>query len=157
MIAGPEGGPSSDMQRYYTRVKPASRHRASRIEMDLMEHTRFVGLNIHKERISIAAVASGRPGAVEHLGEISNDRGAISKLCDCLRRYEARCAVNGVHRQLTSLGHRCDVVTPSLIPTKLGDRVARDIFSVMSFLPKHENRRAVRQQEIAINSILPLG
>jgi hypothetical protein len=30
---------------------------------------------------------------------------------------------NGIHRQLTSLGHQCDVVAPSLIPTKPGDRV----------------------------------
>ena len=28
----------------------------------------------------------------------------------------------GVYRQLTDIGHRCDVVAPSLIPTKPGDR-----------------------------------
>ena len=38
-----------------------------------MEHTRFVGLDIHKERISIAVAASGRSVAVEYLGEIAND------------------------------------------------------------------------------------
>ena len=51
-----------------------------------MEHTRFVGLDIHKERISIAVAESGRSGAVEYLGEISNDPDAIGKLCDRLRR-----------------------------------------------------------------------
>jgi hypothetical protein len=89
-----------------------------------MEHTRFVGLDIHKERISIAVAESGRCGAVEYLSEIVNEPGAISKLCDRLRRpgkplafcYEA--GLCGVHRQLTRLGHRCDVVAPSLIPTK---------------------------------------
>ena len=96
-----------------------------------MEHTRFIGLDIHKERISVAVAESGRSGAVEYLGEIANDPGAISKLCDRLRRpgkplafcYEAGPCGYGVHRQLTSLGHRCDVVAPSLIPTKAGDRV----------------------------------
>ena len=87
-----------------------------------MEHTRFIGLDTHKERISVA---------VEYLGEIINEPGAIGKLCDRLRRpgkplvfcYEAGPCGYGVYRQLTSLSHRCDVVAPSLIPTKAGDRV----------------------------------
>ena len=99
-----------------------------------MEHTRFVGMDIHKERISIAVAESGRTGAVEYLGEITNDPGAISKLCDRLGRpgkplafcYEAGPCGYGVHRQLTNLGHRCDVVAPSLIPMKPGDRVKTD-------------------------------
>jgi hypothetical protein len=77
-----------------------------------MEHTRFIGLDIHKERISVAVAESGRSGAVEYHGEIANDPGAISKLCDCLGRsgkplafcYEAGPCGYGVHRQLTSLG-----------------------------------------------------
>src|SRR5664280_3384587 len=51
-----------------------------------MEHTRFIGLDVHKERISIAVAESGRSGAVEYLGEISNDPVAIGKLCDRLGR-----------------------------------------------------------------------
>ena len=54
-----------------------------------MEHTRFVGLDIHKERISIAVAESGRSCAVEYLGEISNDPVAIGKLCDRLERWPA--------------------------------------------------------------------
>lgn len=96
-----------------------------------MEHTRFVGLDIHKQRISIAVAESGRAGSVEYLGEIANDPDAINKLCDRLGRsgkplafcYEAGPCGYGVHRQLTSLGHRCDVVAASLIPRKPGDRV----------------------------------
>ena len=38
-----------------------------------MEHIRFVGLDIHKQRISIAVAESGRAGSVEYLGEIAND------------------------------------------------------------------------------------
>src|ERR1700681_1996780 len=96
-----------------------------------MEHTRFIGLDIHKERISIAVAESGRSGAVEYLGEVANEPSAISKLCDRLGRpgkrlsfcYEAGPCGYGVHRQLAGLGHRCEVVAPSLIPKKPGDRV----------------------------------
>ena len=83
-----------------------------------MDHTRFVGLDIHKERISVAVAESGRSGAVEYLGEISNDAVAIDKLCERLARpgkplafsYEAGPCGYGVYRQLKSLGHRCNVV-----------------------------------------------
>jgi hypothetical protein len=37
--------------------------------------------------------------------------------------YEAGPTGYGLHRQLTTLGHRCTVVAPSLIPRKPGDRV----------------------------------
>jgi transposase len=96
-----------------------------------MEHIRFIGLDIHKERISVSVAESGRSGVVEYLGEISNDAAAVVKLCDRLGRagkplafcYEAGPCGYGVHRQLTTLGHRCDVVAPSLIPKRSGDRV----------------------------------
>jgi transposase len=51
-----------------------------------MEHTRCVGLDIHKERISVAVAEGARSGALEYLGEIANDPGAISKLCNRLGR-----------------------------------------------------------------------
>jgi transposase len=88
-------------------------------------------MDVHKEKISIAVAESGRGGALEYIGEIANDPGGIRKLCERLGRpgkplafcYEAGPCGYGVHRQLTSLGHRCDVVAPSLIPKKSGDRV----------------------------------
>lgn len=99
-----------------------------------MDHIRFIGLDIHKARISVTVAESGREGSVEYLGEISNDVGAIVKLCKRLERpgemlsfcYEAGPCGYGVYRQLTDLGHQCDVVAPSLIPKKPGDRVKTD-------------------------------
>ena len=49
---------------------------------------------------------------------VSSVRARLSAFC-----YEAGPCGYGVHRQLISLGHRCDVVAPSLIPTRPGDRV----------------------------------
>jgi hypothetical protein len=49
-----------------------------------MKHTRFVGLDVHKDQMSVAVAESGR--GVEYLGQISNDPVAVSKLCDRLAR-----------------------------------------------------------------------
>ncbi|MDP1729768.1 MAG: hypothetical protein Q8L54_01045 [Devosia sp.] len=51
-----------------------------------MEHTRFVGLDIHQERITVAVAESRRSGMEEYFGEIANDPGAISKPSDRLGR-----------------------------------------------------------------------
>jgi transposase len=96
-----------------------------------MQPTRFVGLDIHKLRISVSVADGGRSGGVEYLGEIENEPAALSKLCCRLRRpgtklafcYEAGPCGYGPYRQLRSLGHRCDVVAPSLIPRRPGERV----------------------------------
>jgi transposase len=96
-----------------------------------MENTRFIGLDVHKLRISVAVAETDRAQSVEYLGEIDNEAGAIRKLCDRLQDrgkklafcYEAGPFAYGLRRKLTSLKHRCDVVAPSLIPRRSGDRV----------------------------------
>ena len=51
-----------------------------------MHPTRFVGLDVHKQRISVSVADSGRRAALEYLGEIDNEPSAISKLCLRLAR-----------------------------------------------------------------------
>ncbi len=128
MIAGPEVARHPICTG--TRVKPAGRHRASCIGDGPNEKYPICWLGYSQRANPIAVAEAGGPAA-NHLGEIANDPGAIRKLCDRLRRpgkplafcYEAGPCGYGIHRQLTSFGHRCDVVAPSLIPTKAGDRV----------------------------------
>jgi transposase len=79
-------------------------------------------------------VAEGDGGEVRYLGEIANTSEAIEKLVKQLRKggatlsfcYEAGPCGYGIHRQLTDLGWECQVVAPSLIPKKAGDRVKTD-------------------------------
>ena len=97
------------------------------------EFTKFVGMDVHKATIAVA-VADAGSGEVRYLGEIANTAEAIAKLVRQLRKgiarlsfcYEAGPCGYGIHRQLTELGWDCQVVAPSLIPKKAGDRVKTD-------------------------------
>ena len=94
---------------------------------------KFVGLDVHGKTIA-AAVADSRSSEVRFIGQIANTLEVITKLVGQLNKdgaalsfcYEAGPCGYGIHRQLTSLKHRCQVIAPSLIPKKVGDRVKTD-------------------------------
>jgi len=95
--------------------------------------TKYVGLDVHKETIAVAIAQEGR-GEPVYYGEILNSAGAIRKLVKKVASngekvsfcYEAGPCGYDVYRQLIDLGQRCEVVAPSLIPKKSGDRVKTD-------------------------------
>lgn len=94
----------------------------------------FVGLDVHKETIAVALAAGGARGEVRVYGEIANRPSAIKRLLGKLTQqgselrlcYEAGPCGYGIQRQLTALGHDCEVVAPSLIPRRPGDRIKTD-------------------------------
>jgi transposase len=96
-----------------------------------MSNVRFVGLDVHAETI---AVAIAEPtGEVRSLGVIPNRPEAIRKLVkkvgpsEQLRVcYEAGPTGYVIYWQLTGLGVHCEVVAPTLVPVKAGDRVKTD-------------------------------
>lgn len=98
-----------------------------------MEKYKYVGLDVHKETIAVS-VAEPDGGEVRYLGEVANTPDAVVKLAKRLRKegtrlsfcYEAGPCGYGLHRQLLDLGQVCQVVAPSLIPRKPGDRVKTD-------------------------------
>ena len=91
----------------------------------------YVGLDVHKETISVALADDGDRGEARYFGKIANRAQALSTLSAKLSRkgralrfcYEAGPCGYGVHRHLTGLGHDCAVVAPSMIPRRPGDRV----------------------------------
>ena len=97
------------------------------------EFIKFVGLDVHGKTIAVA-VADSRSSEVRFIGQITNTPEAMVKLVNQLASkgavlsfcYEAGPCGYGIHRQLTSLGHQCQVIAPSLIPKKAGDRVKTD-------------------------------
>jgi transposase len=92
---------------------------------------RHVGLDVHAETIAVAVAEPD--GSVRELGVIRHRREAIRKLLAKLGPatqlrvcYEAGPTGYPLYWQLTALGVHCDVIAPSLVPTKAGDRVKTD-------------------------------
>jgi transposase len=110
----------------------------------MKQFSKYVGLDVHKETIAVA-VAEADGGEVRYFGEIGNTPEAIQKLVSQLRKggaqlsfcYEAGPCGYGIHRQLSELGWDCQVVAPSLIPKKAGDRVKTDRRDALSLARLH--------------------
>ena len=92
--------------------------------------TLFVGMDVHKESITIAVLdgRSARPTVT-----IRNDVRELRRFFGRLRKdgtiracYEAGACGYEVYRQLAGMGIECDVIAPSLIPVRVGDRVKTD-------------------------------
>ena len=95
-----------------------------------MKRVRFVGLDVHAQKISVAVAEEGAQGEVRCLGEIANREDSIGKLVKQLGAveqlrvcYEAGPTGYVTYWQLVKLGVSCEVIAPSLIPVKPGDRV----------------------------------
>ena len=93
----------------------------------------FVGMDVHKETISISVAEDGRNGPVRFIGVIPNQPDDIAKMAKRLAKhgeldfcYEAGGCGYNIYRQLTTLGHSCTVAATSLIPRKPGERIKTD-------------------------------
>src|SRR4051794_22783946 len=96
-----------------------------------MSKIRFIGLDVHAGTIAMAVAEPG--GEVRSLGVIPNRlesiRKAVAKLGPVKQLkacYEAGPTGYVLYWQLTQLGVSCEVIAPSLVPTKAGDRVKTD-------------------------------
>ena len=90
----------------------------------------FVGLDVHKDSIAVAHAQGQSADAPVFLGAIGTRQADLDKLIRRLQSktptlvfaYEAGPCGDRLHRDLTGQGFDCQVVAPSLIPKKPGDK-----------------------------------
>ena len=97
----------------------------------MKETLRFLGLDVHAETIAVAIAEAD--GEVRSLGTIANREESIRKLIKKLGPverlkacYEAGPTGYVLYWQLAELGVLCEVIAPTLMPVKAGDRVKTD-------------------------------
>ena len=96
-----------------------------------MKSISFVGLDVHAETIAVAVAE--QDGEVRSVGVIPNRPESVRKLVKKLGAveelrfcYEAGPTGYALYWQLTGLGARCEVIAPTLVPVKAGDRIKTD-------------------------------
>lgn len=104
-----------------------------RKELVIMKDTiKYVGLDVSKEKIAVAIAEEGR-GEPRYWGMITNTPESVRKLVKKLGEkenlrvcYEAGPTGYGLYRLFLILGIECEVIAPSLIPKKPGERIKTD-------------------------------
>lgn len=110
-----------------------------------MKSIRYLGLDAHAETIAVAVAEGG--GEVRSVGTIPNRPEAVRKLVRKLgpARQLRACHEAGpcgyvLYWQLTELGVACEVIAPTLIPVKVGDRVKTDRRDAIKLARSHRAR-----------------
>ena len=97
-----------------------------------MKKIAYVGIDYHTNSLSIAVVIEGQK-KIHEMIRLKNEDKVIRKYIKKLSAdfevkscYEASCNGYAFQRKMRAWGYHCDVIAPSLIPQKAGDRRKND-------------------------------
>lgn len=106
---------------------------------------KFAGLDVHADSIVIGVAEEGRESA-RVVGSVPNEWKALTKVLDKLGPrssvfccYEAGPTGYGLARALIAAGWACDVIAPSLVPKKSGQRIKTDRRDAMKLAQNHRS------------------
>ena len=98
-------------------------------------HAAYIGMDVHKDTITYAVALPGRANG-QYRGEVAHNKKTVNKLIQRLSDefsgelllfcYEAGPTGYHLYRQIVASGHDCEVVAPTKIPHKPGERVKTD-------------------------------
>jgi len=111
----------------------------------MKKNVKYIGLDVHKNSISIAIADDGRDGEIRYYGKMGNDMNQLDKFCrkqvsqgaELRFVYEAGGCGYHLYRHLTGNGIDCTVVAPSKIPRQSGDRQKNDKRDCLSLARLH--------------------
>jgi transposase len=93
----------------------------------------YVGLDVHADTITVAVAEGSSRGRGRGVGTIPNRSDAIRKAMKKLGRakslrvcYEAGPTGYALYWQLHKMGLACEVIAPTLVPVRTGDRIKTD-------------------------------
>ena len=116
--------------------------------------TVFVGLDVHAQTTAIAVAHVGREaprfvGTVgARLGELLKALGKLGEPSTLLIVYEAGPCGYALVRELRAKDYRCEVVAPSLIARKPGERIKTDRRDALTACMFHERPDRPRRSKV---------
>lgn len=95
----------------------------------------FVGLDVHKDTITVAIAEADRRGEIRRYGQIANTPEAVTRLVRTLGKrhrspeyvYEAGPCGYVLYRQFVQLGVACRIASPGHTPRTAADRIKNDV------------------------------
>ena len=97
-----------------------------------MKQLAYIGIDYHMNTISVAVIIKGQNDFFDTIHMKNNDKTILkyfkklSKKFEIQACYEASCNGYSFQRKMNNWGFHCDVIAPSLIPKKPGDKRKND-------------------------------